>query len=126
MRIATILTLWMAAMGIASACAVTLALPQELTGLVWAQDNAGCGTGTGIASVPSPLSLVDISAQAMGHIWAQPAPAPNAKIERAQQVIRQSYEMVIGGLEAVTESEGRAIGMEAGQALEMQQKLTGR
>ncbi len=124
MRIATILTLWMAATGIASACAVTLALPQELTGLVWAQDNAGCGTG--IASVPSPLSLVDISAQAMGHIWAQPAPAPNAKIERAQQVIRQSYEMVIGGLEAVTGSEGRAIGMEAGQALEMQQKLTGR
>ena len=81
----------------APSCAMALALPQELGALVKARaDGAPCSPE--IVLLTTPLTLVEISAQGIAHIWSQPAPAPNARIEKAHQVIRKAYETVMDGL----------------------------
>ena len=81
----------------APSCAMALALPQELGALVKARgDGAPCSPE--IVLLTTPLTLVEISAKGIAHIWAQPAPTPNARIEKAHQVIRQVYETVMDGL----------------------------
>ncbi len=78
-------------------CAMALALPQELGALVTARgDSARCSPE--IVLMTTPLTLVEITAEGIAHISAQPAPAPNARIEKAHQVIRQAYETVMDGL----------------------------
>lgn len=85
----------------APACPAALVLPEELGILVKARNDARTPCRAEIVFMTTPLTLVEISTQAMAHIWARPAPAPNARIEKAQQIIRQAYETVMGGLEAV-------------------------
>lgn len=81
----------------APSCAMALALPRELGALVTARgDGAPCSPE--IVLLTTPLTLVEITAEGIAHIWAQPAPAPNARIEKAHQVIRQAYETVMDGL----------------------------
>ncbi len=99
-------------------CAMALALPQELGALVKAgRDGAPCSPE--IILMTTPLTLVEISAQGFAHIWARPAPAPNARIEKAHQVIRQAYERVMGGLERMA-----ANAPPAGEAAEHQQAVS--
>jgi hypothetical protein len=85
----------------APVCPSALALPEELNALVRVRADGGAPCRAEIVFMTTPLTLVEISARAMAHIWTQPVPAPNAKIEKAQQVIRQAYETVMDGLEAV-------------------------
>jgi hypothetical protein len=80
-------------------CAMVLALPEELGGLIKARQADAAPCSPEIVFMTTPLTLVEISAQAVAHIWAQPA--PNPRIDKAQQIIRQAYETVMGGLEAV-------------------------
>lgn len=81
----------------APSCAMALALPEELGALVKTRgDGAPCSPE--IVLLTTPLTLVEISAKGLAHIWAQPAPAPNPRIKKAHQVIRQAYETVMDGL----------------------------
>jgi len=80
-------------------CRAVLALPGELYALVSVGADAACGPA--IVLMPSPLTLADMSAQAMAHIWAQPEPAPNERIAKAQRAIRQTYDRMMDGIEAL-------------------------
>jgi hypothetical protein len=100
----------------APVCASALALPEELNALVRVRADGRCRAE--IVFMTTPLTLVEISARGIAHIWAQPAPAPNARIEKAHQVIRQAYEKVMDGLEAVAGSPD-----ETGTATEARQAL---
>ncbi|MEY4708698.1 MAG: hypothetical protein RJB58_2421 [Pseudomonadota bacterium] len=82
----------------APSCAMALALPQELRALVRAREADSAPCSPEIVLLTTPLTLVEISTKGIAHIWAQPAPAPNARIEKAHQVIRQAYETVMDGL----------------------------
>lgn len=154
MRLAAVLTLWGMAAGIAGAqfaapparsltsagqreilarfvgpetradkgvCAMTLAVPQELHGLA-----AAASERWKIVSLVSPLGAFDISTQAMAQIWQTTTLNPKLRLGRIARNARTMRETMAEGLEAVTGSEGRAMRVEAGQAREMQQKLTGR
>ncbi|MES2473939.1 MAG: hypothetical protein V4601_13990 [Pseudomonadota bacterium] len=85
----------------APVCPSTLALPEELNALVRVAADGRAPCRAEIVFMTTPLTLVEISARGIAHIWAQPAPAPNARIEKAHQVIRQAYEAVMDGLDAV-------------------------
>jgi hypothetical protein len=102
----------------APVCASALALPEELNALVRVRADGSAPCRAEIVFMTTPLTLVEISARGIAHIWAQPAPAPNARIEKAHQVIRQAYEKVMDGLEAVAGSPD-----ETGTATEARQAL---
>ena len=51
-----------------------------------------------------------LAAVPLSMVWAQPAPAPNARIGKAHQVIRETYEKVMDGLEAVAANAPDAAG----------------
>jgi hypothetical protein len=89
----------------APVCASALALPEELNGLIRVRADGRAPCRAEIVFMTTPLTLVEISARGLAHIWAQPAPAPNAKIEKAHRVIRQAYETVMDGLEAVAANQ---------------------
>ncbi len=82
----------------APSCAMALALPEELGALMTGREADGAPCSPEIVLLTTPLTLVEISAKGLAHIWAQPAPAPNARIEKAHQVIRRAYETVMDGL----------------------------
>jgi hypothetical protein len=79
-------------------CRAVLAVPGELHALVAVGAGAACGPA--VVLMPSPLTLADMSAQGMAHIWARPEPAPNARIARAQRAIRKAYDHMMDGIEA--------------------------
>lgn len=85
-------------------CAMALALPQELGALVTARgDGAPCSPE--IVLLTTPLTLVEISAHAMTDIWTGTTAAPNARIEKADRLLRGVYARVKNGLERITGSD---------------------
>lgn len=90
------------ALGQAVGCPAALVLPEELNGLVRARDDDGAPCGSETVLMPTPLTLVEISAQAMGPIWTGTAAAPNDRIEKADRLLREAYAQVRDGLERIT------------------------
>jgi hypothetical protein len=80
-------------------CRAALAWPGEWTAL--AAGDAGTACGPSAVFMPTPLMLVDVSAQGLARIWALPAPAPNARIAQAQRVIRKTYDTMMDGIDAL-------------------------
>lgn len=89
-------------------CPVALALPEELNVLVKARDDEKAPCRAEIVFITTPVTLMEISAQAMGHIWAGTTDSPNARIERADRLLRNAYAKVMVGLESVTGIERAA------------------
>lgn len=98
-----------------SACAITLAVPQELRGLAAA---AGEGCKARIVSLVSPLGAFDISAQAMAHVWRTTSLNPQLRLDRIARNARTMRETMEDGLDAVTASP--ALRVDAGRALGQQ------
>ena len=80
-------------------CRAVLAWPGEWNTLV--ADGAVAACGPSVVFMPTPLTLVDISAQGLAQIWALPAPAPNARIAEARRVIRKTYDKMMGRIDTL-------------------------